>query len=47
MSDHDWVALGAATDDGEYQERFQAAFGMDITPPGRPDQMTEADPARS
>jgi hypothetical protein len=34
MSDHDWVALGAATDDREYRERFKAAFGMDLTPPG-------------
>jgi NAD(P)-dependent dehydrogenase (short-subunit alcohol dehydrogenase family) len=33
MSDHDWVALGAATDDGEYRERFKAAFGVDLTPP--------------
>lgn len=34
MSDHDWMALGAAADDSEYRERFKAAFGIDITPPG-------------
>jgi NAD(P)-dependent dehydrogenase (short-subunit alcohol dehydrogenase family) len=34
MSDQDWMALGAATDDKEYRERFKASLGMDITPPG-------------
>src|SRR3954452_19422305 len=33
MTDQDWVALGAEPDDEEYRRRFQAAFGVDITPP--------------
>jgi len=33
MSDEDWVALGAVTDDEEYRKRFQEAFGVDIRPP--------------
>jgi NAD(P)-dependent dehydrogenase (short-subunit alcohol dehydrogenase family) len=33
MSDDDWVSLGAAPDDTEYRKKFQALFGVDITPP--------------
>jgi NAD(P)-dependent dehydrogenase (short-subunit alcohol dehydrogenase family) len=33
MPDEDWVALGAITDDSEYNKAFEAAFGVDITPP--------------
>ena len=33
MSDEDWVALGAVTDDDEYHARFEKAFGVDIRPP--------------
>jgi NAD(P)-dependent dehydrogenase (short-subunit alcohol dehydrogenase family) len=32
MSDEDWVALGAYTDDAEYYAAFKAAFGLDIAP---------------
>jgi NAD(P)-dependent dehydrogenase (short-subunit alcohol dehydrogenase family) len=34
MPDEDWVALGAAPDRGAYRDRFEAAFGLDISPPG-------------
>ena len=30
MSDQDWVALGALTDDAEYYDRFEQHFGLDI-----------------
>src|SRR5438445_6048014 len=33
MSDEDWVALGAITDDDEYHKRFEEFFGLDIRPP--------------
>ena len=33
MSDQDWVSLGAEPDEEQYRRRFQAAFGVDITPP--------------
>ncbi len=33
MSDEDWVALGAITDDDKYEEGFRAAFGVDTRPP--------------
>ena len=32
MSDEEWVALGAPTDDAEYYDAFQSAFGFDIAP---------------
>jgi NAD(P)-dependent dehydrogenase (short-subunit alcohol dehydrogenase family) len=32
MPDQDWVALGALTDDGEYYDRFEQHFGVDIRP---------------
>jgi NAD(P)-dependent dehydrogenase (short-subunit alcohol dehydrogenase family) len=32
LSDEDWVALGAATEDAEYYQRFEAAFGLAIAP---------------
>ena len=32
MSDEDWVALGALTDDVEYYDRFQQLLGVDIHP---------------
>ena len=32
MSDEDWVALGAYTDDADYYAGFQSAFGLDIAP---------------
>ncbi len=32
MSDEDWVALGAYTDDAEYYAAFKSAFGLDIAP---------------
>ena len=31
LSDRDWVAMGALTDDAEYAQRFQEVFGLDIT----------------
>lgn len=34
MLDEDWVALGAAPDRSVYRDRFKAAFGLDISPPG-------------
>jgi NAD(P)-dependent dehydrogenase (short-subunit alcohol dehydrogenase family) len=34
MTDDDWVSLGAAPDDADYRKKFQALFGVDITPPG-------------
>jgi NAD(P)-dependent dehydrogenase (short-subunit alcohol dehydrogenase family) len=34
MRDEEWVALGAAPDRSAYQQRFEAAFGLDIRPPG-------------
>jgi NAD(P)-dependent dehydrogenase (short-subunit alcohol dehydrogenase family) len=36
MTDEDWVALGAAPDRRTYRQRFQSAFGLDITPPTPP-----------
>jgi NAD(P)-dependent dehydrogenase (short-subunit alcohol dehydrogenase family) len=30
MSDADWVALGAHTDDDDYYDAFRAAFGLDL-----------------
>jgi NAD(P)-dependent dehydrogenase (short-subunit alcohol dehydrogenase family) len=33
MSDEEWVALGAITDDDHYHAAFQEAFGIDIRPP--------------
>ncbi len=33
MTDEDWVALGAAPDRSAYRQRFQTAFGLDISPP--------------
>jgi NAD(P)-dependent dehydrogenase (short-subunit alcohol dehydrogenase family) len=33
MSDQDWVALGATTDDAAYNARFLEHFGVDIRPP--------------
>ncbi|HEX3088201.1 MAG TPA: SDR family oxidoreductase [Ilumatobacteraceae bacterium] len=32
MSDEDWVALGAYTDDAQYYAAFKSAFGLDIAP---------------
>ena len=32
MSDEEWVALGAHTDDADYYAGFQSAFGLDIAP---------------
>jgi hypothetical protein len=32
LSDADWVALGASTDDDEYYRRFESAFGLSIAP---------------
>ena len=32
MSDADWVALGAITDDAEYYRRFEQLFGLPIAP---------------
>lgn len=32
MTDEDWVALGASTDDSEYYARFRRLFGLDIGP---------------
>ncbi len=32
MSDQDWVALGALTDDAEYYDRFEQHFGLNIKP---------------
>ena len=32
MSDEDWVALGALEDDGEYVDRFNELFGLDLSP---------------
>lgn len=32
MSDEQWVALGALTDDDDYYEQFEKAFGFDIAP---------------
>ena len=32
MSDEEWVAMGATTDDGEYYRRFEVAFGLSIAP---------------
>src|SRR4029077_15832178 len=32
MSDEDWVALGAITDDDSYHARFEEVFGLDIRP---------------
>ena len=34
MADEDWVALGAAPDRSAYRQRFEAAFSLDISPPG-------------
>jgi NAD(P)-dependent dehydrogenase (short-subunit alcohol dehydrogenase family) len=31
LSDEDWVAMGATTDDAEYIARFRDAFGVDIS----------------
>ena len=36
VSDEDWVALGAAADDAEYAERFEAAFGLVLPTDGLP-----------
>ena len=36
MTDEEWVALGAITDDDHYHARFQEAFGIDIRPPRNP-----------
>ena len=30
ITDAEWVAIGAATDDDDYYDRFQKAFGLDI-----------------
>ena len=32
MTDEEWVALGATTDDAEYYANFRARFGLDIAP---------------
>ena len=32
MSDEEWVALGAYTDDAEYYSAFKSVFGLDIAP---------------
>ena len=32
MADEDWVALGALADDGDYYDRFEDHFGLDIRP---------------
>jgi hypothetical protein len=32
MSDNDWVALGALTDDADYYAAFESSFGFDISP---------------
>jgi NAD(P)-dependent dehydrogenase (short-subunit alcohol dehydrogenase family) len=32
ISDEDWVALGALTDDADYYRRFEELFGLDIAP---------------
>jgi NAD(P)-dependent dehydrogenase (short-subunit alcohol dehydrogenase family) len=34
LADEEWVALGAIADDDEYNAAFEAAFGVDIRPPG-------------
>ena len=34
MSDADWLALGAVSDDDQYYARFQELFDLDIRPPG-------------
>ena len=31
FTDEDWVALGAISDDAEYEARFSELFGLDIT----------------
>lgn len=31
MRDEEWIALGAIADDAEYEARFRAAFGVDLT----------------
>ena len=36
VSDEEWIALGRAADDGEYAERFRAAFGLDVQFEGLP-----------
>ena len=30
MSDRDWVALGMASDDEEYYDRFRELFGLEL-----------------
>ena len=32
MTDAEWVAMGAITDDAEYYDRFQHHFGLDVKP---------------
>jgi NAD(P)-dependent dehydrogenase (short-subunit alcohol dehydrogenase family) len=32
ISDEDWVALGALSDDADYYRRFEELFGLDIAP---------------
>jgi hypothetical protein len=32
MTDEEWTRLGAAEDDEEYYDRFEAAFDLDIRP---------------
>jgi NAD(P)-dependent dehydrogenase (short-subunit alcohol dehydrogenase family) len=34
MTDADWLALGAASDDDQYYSRFEELFGLDIRPSG-------------
>jgi NAD(P)-dependent dehydrogenase (short-subunit alcohol dehydrogenase family) len=31
LSDEDWVAIGACEDDADYYERFENAFGLDLS----------------
>jgi hypothetical protein len=31
LSDRDWVAMGALSDDAEYTQRFHEVFGLDIS----------------
>ena len=33
VTDEDWVALGAITDEDQYQARFEQLFAVDIRPP--------------
>jgi NAD(P)-dependent dehydrogenase (short-subunit alcohol dehydrogenase family) len=32
ITDEEWIAIGATTDDDEYYRRFEAAFGLSIAP---------------